>query len=172
MKRFFIIALIALFYVSLATAENENSEFTELQHVFAAAGSLINNEDDRQKLFDAVETIMQLSKMRLRKRNMRMYMPALMKCKGLASERLVDVIKVPLVISSRRRSTCELRISTSIFFLTDDDDCNLFIDISRGGGNKDELEKKYGEKFDYVPDRYYEFNIKKNTMNTDGFYWD
>lgn len=53
--------------------------------------------------------------------------------------------------------------------MTDDDDCNLFIDISRGG-NKDELEKKYGEKFDCVPDRYYEFNIKKNTMNTDGFY--
>lgn len=115
MKRFFIIALIVLLSISSAAAENENSEFTELQHVFAAAKPLINNEDDRQKLSDAVEIIMQLSKMPVKEEKYAYVYASVDEMQRFSVRKTGGRYKVPLVISSKRRSTCELKISTLIF---------------------------------------------------------
>ena len=61
------------------------------------------------------------------------------------------------------------------FFLCNDDDCELFIDIA--GGGKRENVQGWGSvdsdfQPDYEPARFYEFNSKTKEIRTGDFYWE
>ena len=61
------------------------------------------------------------------------------------------------------------------FFLCNDDDCELFIDIA--GGGKRENVQGWGSvdsdfQPDYEPARFYEFNSKTKKVRTGDFYWE
>lgn len=66
-----------------------------------------------------------------------------------------------------RLKTSEINIS---FFITDDD-CDLYI-VIHGGGDKENFKGRWGEDFDYLPERFYEFNTKTSYVRTGDYYPD
>lgn len=148
------------------------SVYDELESLIKASLPLIKNENDRNKISAALKTILSLSHSRGNNINTGTHNYNLFKSgeyqltisenSGFSKGAGTHFVKRVFDFKSP-----ELNIT---IFLTDDD-CDLYIAI-HGGGDKKNFKGKWGEDFDYPPERFYEFNTKKLYARTGDFYWD
>ena len=183
-KIFLIFALLLAVFTVLAQnnffklSEEKLSEeaFNTLENYFENAKNLISDEQDREKLSDAVAKILSLYKNKKQIDSPREHYVEFEDGEVRLALRHSDggAFKGAFGHSVKAVFYFTDENSYIIFFLCNDD-CNLFIDIAHGGKRENiqgfgSLDSDYQP--DYEPARFYEFNTKTKTVRTGDFYWE
>lgn len=148
------------------------STYNELNSLIKMALPLIKNKKDVKNISGALKTIKNLYSQKGINLNNGSYNYDLFRS-GKKELRIINTKGAWKGAGSHsvktvfRLNTSEINIS---IFLTDDD-CDLYI-VIHGGGDKENFKGKWGEDFDYPPERFYELNTKTGYVKTADYYPD
>lgn len=149
--------------------------FEELEQIFGRSKKLIENDADSQKLSDAIETIMRLSK--LKKSDPDISWSYDLYTDGETRLEVVDGK------GGRFKGAGSHTVDTGFYLHTADSHMNFFIadggqslvvDIGGGGDTESEYYMAQGgyDDVNYAPNRFYEINTKSGNVRIIDFYWD
>lgn len=155
-------------------SETHQSQLTydKLESLINKALPLIENKKDQKKISDALITIKNLFGQKGANLNNGVYNYDLFKS-GQSKLKIINTKGALKSAGSHfvktlfKLETSEINIS--IFLTTDN--CDLYI-IIHGGGDKENFKGRWGEDFDYLPERFYELNTKNGYVKTGDYYTD
>ena len=185
-KIFLIFAMFLLTFAVFADGKKKSAEvsakhkeeaFKTLDQTFLDVKSLIADNADREKLSLAVAKIQDLYKNKKQVESPIYYYDVFEDGDVQLRLRYSDGGAFKGAFGHSVKAVFYFKDEKSCihFFLCNDDDCDLFIDIA-GGGKRENVQGFGSEDSDYQPEqepaRFYEFNSKTKTFRTGDYYWD